>query len=68
MKGTASLQTGTITYAVRFKFSIKYQRQRASGFVTISQSGYQLTGLTTTGQGEPLLSKIHEAITDLLNR
>jgi len=68
MSGTASLQTGTITYAVRFKVSVKYMGYRFSGFVTIDQSGYQLTGLTATGQGGPLLSKIHEAIADLLDR
>lgn len=68
MMGTASLQIGFITYAVRFKFTFKQQGWRVDGFYTYNQSGSQITGLTTTGQGEPPLSKIHEAITDLLNR
>ena len=68
MQGSASLQTGTITYAVRFKVSVKYMGSRYSGFVTIDQSGYQLTALTAADRCAPLLPKLHAAIADLLDR
>lgn len=68
MTGTASLQIGSITFALRYKLTFRSQGQRVTGYYTINQSGSQITGLTTTGQGGSLLPRIHEVLTHLLNR